>query len=198
MRIIIIIGIAVVLGLLLLSVQDPVFLAGGSDSLDISIVPNPLSQWFALILFIMSIIHIFIVKYGSKPLGIVVKTFILFFATIIFLISGHTYTISGKQHAFIDQWFHIPVQRLEINPTGSIEQFAYKDNSIFICIYDKDEIKQRIVLGPLIWGIQFDDIKLKLEKFGVKKMKKGESATPELSGSGGIQDTHTLRQIITE
>jgi len=55
---------------------------------------------------------------------------------------------------------------------------------VFSSVYiDKDEIKQRIVLGPLIWGIQFDDIKLKLEKFGVKKMKKGESATPELSGS---------------
>jgi len=91
MRIIVIIGIAVVLGLLLLSVQDPVFLVGGSDSLDISIVPNPLSQWFALILFIMSIIHIFIVKYGSKLLGIVVKTFILFSLLLYFGKWSHIY-----------------------------------------------------------------------------------------------------------
>ena len=100
--------ITLIFGLLILSINDPVFLAGGSDSLDISIIPNATSQSIALIFFFFSIIHGLKVKYKNEKIGRSLKAVSISLALICLLSSGHTFTISGKQHAFVDKLFHIP------------------------------------------------------------------------------------------
>jgi len=160
--------ITLVLGLMVLSIRDSVFLSGGSDALDIVTLPEPASQAIALGLFFFSIVHMS-VKYPNKHLGNILKLFFFVPAFIIMLASGHTYTISGKQHAIIDQWFHVPLQKLEFDPTKSIERYKYTYSDFFITIYDGNVIKQKIFKGPLLWGIKGDKIIASLENFGIEK-----------------------------
>ncbi len=160
--------ITLALGLMVLSVRDPVLLSSGSDALDIATRPEPTSQAIALVLFFFSILHISI-KYPNKHLGNILKLLFFVPAFIIMLASGHTYTISGKQHAVIDQWFHVPLQKIEFDPTKSIERYKYMHSGFFIAIYDGDVIKQKIFKGPLLWGIKGDEIIKNLESFGIGK-----------------------------
>jgi len=160
--------ITLALGLMVLSIRDPVFLSAGSDALDIVILPEPASQLIALVLFFFSIAHMS-VKYPNKHLGNILKLFFFVPAFIIMLASGHTHTISGKQHAIIDQWFHLPLQKLEFDPSKSIERYKYTYSDFFITIYDGNVIKQRILKGPFLWGIKGDKIIDNLETFGIGK-----------------------------
>jgi len=56
----------------------------------------------------------------------------------------------NKQHAIIDQWFHVPLQKLEFDPSKSIERYKYTYSDFFITIYDGNVIKQRILKGPFL------------------------------------------------
>jgi hypothetical protein len=167
MKIYFAIFITVIFGVLILSINDPVFLAGGSDSLDISVLPDPASQSIALMVFFISVVHSLLIKYKNKTVGRWLKVFFIIIALIVLAASGHTYTISGKYHAFVDKWYHMPVQTLEFDPTESIDSFTYKDNGIFISIYKDNQLEQEVLTGPLFWGINSDKVIEKLEGFGV-------------------------------
>ncbi len=167
MKIFFAIFVTVIFGVLILSINDPVFLAGGSDSLDISVLPESTSQSIALMIFFISIVHGLMMKYKNKTIGRWLKVFFIIIALIVLAASGHTYTISGKQHVFVDKWYHMPVQTLEFDPTESIDSFTYKDKGIFIFIYKDNRLEQKVLTGPLFWGISSDKVIEKLERFGV-------------------------------
>lgn len=167
MKLIISIILTLILGGLLLSTHDSFLLAGGSDSLDVVTLPTIFSQLAGLILFFIALVHFIKVRYGNMKIGRLFKVLFILLSFITVLASGHTHTISGKQHAFVDQWFHVPVQTLTFDPRESIENYKYKSGVMFVSLYKGEAVKQTILTGPLFWGISQRDVIKKLKDFGV-------------------------------
>ena len=160
--------VTLILSFLILTIQDPIFLSSGSDSLDRAIVPEQVTQWIAVALFFVSVVFSQLFTKSNKKYIFVLKSLVLGFSIIVVIASGHTYTISGKQHAFLDQWFHIPLQKLAFNPDEGVENLSYKVTDRFVYLYDADEVQQSILLGPLVWGLDEKDIEKALSGFNVK------------------------------
>ena len=159
--------IVVIVGLLYMSMQDPVFMARGSDSLNISALPNSLSQSISLILLLAVFLFTLKLNCFKKPSSLLIKVFLVVFAIITGFVNGHSYTYSGKSHALIDQWFHIPIQTLKIDPTGNISDISYKQNGLFVYVYEKNILRQMILNGPYPWGISNESVIKVLDDIGI-------------------------------
>ena len=145
--------ITAVFGLLILNIQDPFFLAGGSDSLELTAAPSAISQWVALLLFfIISTLYILIPSKKNRFVSCF-KSGALIVSVFLLIISGHSYTYSGRQHALIDSWYFMPLQTLSVNPQNFLNNGEYMDNQWYVSLYENGQVKQRIITWPFFWGI---------------------------------------------
>lgn len=130
MKIFTIVCAGVFISLLMASIHSTFLLAGGSDVLDMNVIPSPVSQVVTLVLFL--VFSLILVVSGSKlNRRVLLSSFTLLFVFFLFvLINGHTFTISGKKHAMIDKWYHLTLQKLPFNPNGSFESMHYRDTPL--------------------------------------------------------------------
>lgn len=145
--------VSLVAFVLIASVQVPIFLAGGSDALEIIVKPSNFSQWLALALFLFSWLLCFMLPKLKQKGHIGLKIALTFITLSIFLMSGHNFRYSGKQHALIDSWFFISMQTVAINPTTYIED-GYVEKTVFsVNAYSGDTKLLNIWLGLPPWRL---------------------------------------------
>lgn len=139
--------------MLIASVQAPIFLSGGSDALEIIVKPSSLSQWLALLLFLFSWFFCFVFPKSRYKGHVGFKIVLTFIALNIFIVSGHNFRYSGKQHALIDRRFFIPSQTVAINPTTFIENGRIEKTMFSVSAYSGDAKLLGIWLGLPPWRL---------------------------------------------
>jgi len=145
--------VSLVAFLLIASVQVPIFFAGGSDALEVIVKPSNSSQWLALALFLSSWLLCFVLPKLKQKGHIGLKIVLTFITLSIFLMSGHNFRYSGKQHALIDSWFFIPMQTVAINPTTYIENSHLEKTMFSVNAYSGDTKLLSIWLGLPPWRL---------------------------------------------
>ena len=139
--------------ILISSLQVPIFLSSGSDSLETIIKTSSFSQWLALALFLLCWFFCFVFPKLKHKGYIGVKVILTFIALSMFVMSGHNFRYSGKQHALIDSWFFIPVQTLDINPTTYIENSRVGKTVYSVDAYSNDAKLLSVWLGLPPWRL---------------------------------------------
>ncbi|MBU6951276.1 hypothetical protein [Hahella sp. HN01] len=165
---VVIIFVAAIASFFILAIRDPVFLAGGSDALDVVVTPKPITQWISVSLFCMAFFYLVFSKPALSIWGKFVKVGLGATSLMLLVSSGHTYTISGKAHALIDQWYGVSVQSLGFNPTEGVQGIRYENGGLFVYLLKEGEVKQTILTGPIWWGLNEETVLSALEHSGVR------------------------------
>lgn len=153
---------------LIASVQVPIFLAGGSDSLEIIVKPSNFSQWLALALFLFSWLLCFVLPKLKHKGHAGLKIALTFITLSIFLMSGHNFRYSGKQHTLIDSWFFISVQSVAINPITYIENGHIEKTVFSVNAYSGDTKLLSIWLGLPPWRLNENKVSSVFHDLGFK------------------------------
>lgn len=160
------------LAVLLVSVmQMPILLAGGSDSLERIITVSPLAQWLALVVLLFCGFVCFVLPSLKQKLSLMAKIGGMALAVFVFLLSGHNFRYSGRQHALIDSWFFIPVQRVSIDPTRHIKNARFKHSPFLVTAYGGDNHTEdgkllTIFLGFPPWNLNKSEVEQVLSDLG--------------------------------
>lgn len=158
-----------VFAVLIFAMQNSFLLAGGSEAGETIVAPGKISQWLALFLF--ALLALF--PASKIPLvkrhAVTLKATLLAVSTVLLLASGHTYRYSDRAHAFIDTWYFVPLQTLEIDPTQYLENAQYHSGPSFLSISTDGHTRQRILtrLGP--FGIDEKETIDLLQNFGFQQ-----------------------------
>ena len=149
----------------MMAIHDPFILAGGSDSLDVNVLPSSIAQIISFLIFVM--VSVFYIKLGRKKRTIILTIFLLL-SVFSLLTNGHSFTISGKKHAIVDKWFIVPVQSIPIDPTEEFESVYYKDYQIGVLI-EQEKSSMFVFTGAGIIGIDGNQVIKLLNDFGAKE-----------------------------
>lgn len=134
------------------------FLAGGSDALDQFFRPPLWSQVLAqLILLLGLLVAIFpgILKFlgkGWRALSLVI-------VLVIWAISLHNFSYSGRRHMLVESWGIFDAQSVSFNPAmGSLEDIRYERGPLVIHLSNSQGESAYILLGVYPWRLDGDDI----------------------------------------
>ncbi|WP_444927838.1 hypothetical protein ACJJI4_09225 [Microbulbifer sp. TRSA002] len=156
------------LSLLMASIHNTFLLAGGSEVLDVNEIPSPATQIITVTLFLA--FALVVVVFGAKLsngqyLSVI---FILLICFLLIIVSGHTFTISGKKHAMLDKWYHLTLQELPFDPNGDFGAMHYRETSFGVIISNENS-EIFILTFPRFVGTKKDEVIRVIEDFGVQK-----------------------------
>lgn len=164
--------VVTVFAVLILAIQNPLLLAGGSDTGEVIVAPDKISQWLALLLFVLMALFPISRIPLNKRHAITLKAALLAFSALLLLVSGHTYRYSDRSHALIDTWYFIPLQTLEIDPNQYLENARYSSGAFFLYVSAEGKTRQLILSGPRPFGISRHDAINLLQNFGFQQQIK--------------------------
>ncbi|WP_141215630.1 hypothetical protein [Hahella sp. CCB-MM4] len=167
----IIVLIGGLLSVLIFAINDPVFMAGGSDALDVTTAPAPIGQWIALVFYLVVFLFLVFARPSRSGSSLVLKTILASTSLAILLVSGHTYTVSGKSNTLEDKWFGVSMQVLKFDPSEGLADISVERNKLTISILQQGKVEQTILIGPFIWGVRDDSLITILEDFGASIAK---------------------------
>ena len=150
--------IALVLALLTSAMQLPLLTNKGSGSLEVIVQAPYFTQWLACGLLLLCLLVCFIIPASRNNLPAFVKIGLTLFAVGTFLMAGHSFRYSGKQHALIDSWLLIPVQTTAINPVTYIENGRVESGIFFTALYSDEKTVMKVFNGFPPWRLDNDKI----------------------------------------
>lgn len=158
--------------MLVASVQVPIFLTGGSDSLEVVVKTSNFSQWLALVIFLFCWFVCFLMPQLKHKGNLGLKVVLTFITLSIFLMSGHNFKYSGKHHALVDRIFFIPIQTLAINPITYIENGRIEKTMLSINAYSDETKLVSVWLGLPPWNLNENKVESIFHNLGFKKLYK--------------------------
>ncbi len=153
--------------LLIWAMQDPMILAGGSETGELILAPDKSSQWFSLLFFaVMALFPVRLIPLEQR-IARKMKSALFAISVLLLMVSGHTYRYSDRAHALVDIWYFLPVQSLRIDPDHFIVHATYRTDLFFISVFTEGHLRQLILTGPGPFGIERQRVAKLLQDFDV-------------------------------
>lgn len=147
-------------------------LSGGSTSLDIHVTPEPVQSWISLGFFVAVVVALRFSGWFTGMAGLITGTGLMLVSLAWLALNSHSFTISGRENAFIDRWFMIPTEVVSFDPTGDISRYVVSNASLLhsaISVEDQPETKMVVATGVFGAGIDQADLATRLERFGLSR-----------------------------
>lgn len=157
-------------GALFFAIQNPMLLSGGSNSLEVHVTPDPVQSWLSLGAFFAFAIAVRFSGWFKGRLGTITAVGLLSFSLAAMILNSHSFTLSGRQHAFIDRWLLVPTNKVSFDPAGDVSEYVVSDIGLLhssIGFKNKPQPEMVIVTGLFGAGIHEETLIAHLKKFGL-------------------------------
>jgi hypothetical protein len=140
-------------GIIYLS-QNDFFIAGGSDSLNVSISPPLWAQTISLLILVFSVYASFSVniKWIQNSL---LRAIVVTIGIIVFTLSIHFINIDGKHNRIVEYWGPFNGNSIDYNPVdGPSNNITYTESLFWLEFHNKENNQSMpVFLGITPWRI---------------------------------------------